>query len=865
MRHSRTKKWLPVFTLGAGLILSPTEATVLTHYKTYSDVDVATAVAGGLREVAAGGTITVTGVSGQILEAYLYWHGHGLIDDEGQATCSAIFNNQAITGQSIGVSNPDGWDKPDHNLDFTFGQAFRADVTTLITGNGDYTIRGFALPLTPDWNQVQGASLVIIFDDGNPANNVDVAIYNGCDENSLKTTYDPAGWYLNISGVQYAQGDSVQLELHVSDGQWFYNERPLFLNSQLLFGEDDADGSDIFSGSAPGPLEFDYTFYKGSLWDARSFEIGPFLVDGIANNLTLTTGYIDENISLILTLIKTKVGGLQPVQIPPGNVAPTVTCPDAVTVDCAPANGATHTLTVQVGDANGDSLQVTWIVNGSVARKDTVPAGGPPTSAALSLTYTFPQGNNVVAVTVSDPYVGPTTCNTVVTVTAIDALPPSVDCGPGLQALANNAGNAAIPNILNQVTASDNCAAANALIYSQTPSPGTLVGVGTHTITVTVTDSAGNVGQCSTTFTVTQEAPPPPSGDTLTANPDAAATCPGVPVTTGNVLSNDSSSNGNPFSISVFDAYSAQGGSIAYNGNGTFTYSPPASFSGTDSFTYTISNASAAAVGTVTINVAVAPVAGNDSAVAQANSSQTIAILTNDSDPGGGTLTVVQVTQPSNGSATLNLDGTITYTPTANFNGTDSFNYTISNGSCTTTGVVTLTVVSPAPSEGFATFTQGGWGSTPNGTNPGSLLADNFAAVYPNGVTIGGTYTLKFTSAQSIEVFLPQGGTASVLKSSQVNPKKKVSVLAGQVLALELNVKFSSLGITQSGLGNLKLARGKLAGSTVTALLTLGNKVLGGQISALPNGVRVSDLNDIITAVNENYCDGTTDNGYLIP
>ena len=53
-------------------------------------------------------------------------------------------------------------------------------------------------------------------------------------------------------------------------------------------------------------------------------------------------------------------------------------------------------------------------------------------------------------------------------------------------------------------------------------------------------------------------------------------------------------------------------------------------------------------------------------------------VLGNDTDVDGNTLTVAvprPVTAPEHGSLTLNSDGTFTYTPFANFHGTDSFTY----------------------------------------------------------------------------------------------------------------------------------------------------------------------------------------------
>ena len=60
-------------------------------------------------------------------------------------------------------------------------------------------------------------------------------------------------------------------------------------------------------------------------------------------------------------------------------------------------------------------------------------------------------------------------------------------------------------------------------------------------------------------------------------------------VTTGNVLANDDQGDA-PATIATFDAVSAGGGTVADNGNGTFTYTPAAGFTGSDSFTYTIAD-----------------------------------------------------------------------------------------------------------------------------------------------------------------------------------------------------------------------------------------------------------------------------------
>jgi hypothetical protein len=174
----------------------------------------------------------------------------------------------------------------------------------------------------------------------------------------------------------------------------------------------------------------------------------------------------------------------------------------------------------------------------------------------------------------------------------------------------------------------------------------------------------------------------------------------------------------------------------------------------------------------------------------------------------------------------------------------------------------TIEIVGPPPSAPYATFTQGGWGAKPSGNNPGRLLATNFSRVYPGGaVVIGQTRTITLTSPYAIEKFLPQGGTPAKLTQSYVNPTSKISVLAGQVLALKLNVDFSAAGITRMGLGTLTVVSGELAGATVNEVLALANAVLGG--APLPVGVTLADLNDTVTRINENFDGGSGNNGYL--
>jgi VCBS repeat-containing protein len=110
---------------------------------------------------------------------------------------------------------------------------------------------------------------------------------------------------------------------------------------------------------------------------------------------------------------------------------------------------------------------------------------------------------------------------------------------------------------------------------------------------------------------------------------------------------------------------------------------------------------------TVTITVTAvnhAPVAVADAYSTPEGTTLTVpapGVLANDTDADGDTLTAVRVTSPTHGTLTLNANGSLTYIPTANYHGSDSFTYRANDGLLYSTAVtVNLTVTAPASGGG---------------------------------------------------------------------------------------------------------------------------------------------------------------------
>ena len=187
------------------------------------------------------------------------------------------------------------------------------------------------------------------------------------------------------------------------------------------------------------------------------------------------------------------------------------------------------------------------------------------------------------------------------------------------------------------------------------------------------------------------------NGNAFTVNENGVLTV----AAASSVLNNDTDADGDSLTAVVLTQ--PANGTLSFSGNGSFTYTPTSAFSGTDTFTYQASDGTAvsnSATVTITVHaVNATPVAVADSysvnEIAALNVSSSLGVLHNDTDGDGDTLTAQQVTAPTNGTLSLNADGSFTYSPNANFVGTDTFTYTSTDGTLTSAAATVTITVSP--------------------------------------------------------------------------------------------------------------------------------------------------------------------------
>ena len=338
-------------------------------------------------------------------------------------------------------------------------------------------------------------------------------------------------------------------------------------------------------------------------------------------------------------------------------------------------------------DSDGDTLSILNV---------TSPSHGSAVVSGTSIRYTPAanfSGTDAFSYTVSDGHGGTDTAGVTVTVTSVNHNPVAA-----ADSATTPEGITVTINVLSNDTDSDgdtlSVSALTAPSHGNAAVSGTSIRYtpsvnysGTDAFSYTVSDGHGGTDSANVTVTVTAVNHNPVAvNDSVKTPEDTAVTI--------NVLSNDTDSDGDALSITGITAPAH--GSATVTGT-SIKYVPGNNYNGADAFTYTITDGSGGTA-SASVNVTVtavndSPVAVNDTASTKEDTAVSINVLSNDSDVDGDALAISGVTSPAHGRAVIS-GSNVNYTPATDYNGADTFTYTLtdSNGA-TASATVSVTVI----------------------------------------------------------------------------------------------------------------------------------------------------------------------------
>ncbi|KOA21436.1 bacterial Ig-like domain (group 1) [Clostridium homopropionicum DSM 5847] len=270
--------------------------------------------------------------------------------------------------------------------------------------------------------------------------------------------------------------------------------------------------------------------------------------------------------------------------------------------------------------------------------------------------------------------------------------------------------------------------------------------------------------------------PPTAASGILTVNEDE----------TGNGTLQGSDVDGDELTYTIVSVPSH--GKVKLGVDGAYTYTPEANYNGEDSFTYKVNDGK---VDSNTAQVSITVKAVNDAPTAT-NGDLTV----NEDEAGSGTLqgndvdgddlNYIIVSGPSHGKVELGVNGAYTYTPTANYNGEDSFTYKVNDGKAdSNTAQISITVkaVNDAPTaEGVSISGTAQVGSTLTGSYTyGDVDSDEEAGSsykWYRSDDAEGTNKIEIAGATSISYILTSEDKGKYI-SFEVTPKAATGVTTG--------------------------------------------------------------------------------------
>ncbi|WP_151834186.1 Ig-like domain-containing protein, partial [Acinetobacter ursingii] len=359
-----------------------------------------------------------------------------------------------------------------------------------------------------------------------------------------------------------------------------------------------------------------------------------------------------------------------PVTIAAVNDAPTATASSISTDEDKPVTG-----NVVGQDVDGDTLTYTIA---------TGPANGTVSIDPATGGYTYTpnanyNGSDSFEVTVADGKGGTTTVTIPVTIAAVNDAPTAT-----ASSISTDEDKPVTGNVIGLDVDGDSLS----YTVSTNPSHGTVSidpATGGYTYTpnanyngsdsfeVTVADGKG--GTTTITIPVTIAA----VNDAPTATASSISTDEDKPVT-GNVVGQDVDGDSLSYTVSSNPSH----GTVSIDSaTGGYTYTPNANYNGSDSFEVTVADGKG---GTTTITIPVTIAAVNDAPTATASSISTdedkpVTGNVVGQDVDGDSLSYTVSTNPSHGTVSIDpATGGYTYTPNANYNGSDSFEVTVADG-----------------------------------------------------------------------------------------------------------------------------------------------------------------------------------------
>ena len=430
--------------------------------------------------------------------------------------------------------------------------------------------------------------------------------------------------------------------------------------------------------------------------------------------------------------------------------APAVTNDSTPTITGTTDLPAGSIVTLAVTDANGLVQVFTAIVQVGGTFSADVPSALAQGSYSVAATATDPAGNNADANASG-------AIDTNAPSLSIDAPALTNDSTPTISGTTDQPSGSTVT-----ITVTDALGAVQTL--SATVQPGgtysvdvpTALAEGTYTVDATITSAAGSSANANDSGAI--DVTPPAAGLTLdavtadnTVNPgEATASITITGTVSGDVRIGDTVTlivNGNPTSGTVLAgnrfAIDVAGADLLADADRRI-----------DASVTTADAAGNATTATTTRDYLVnfPPVANADALLATEDTAATFGaaqLLGNDSDADGNALSIASVTSGTGGTAVLNGDGTVTFTPNANFNGAADFTYTVTDGSLVssaTTVTVSVAAVNDLPITTDATA----------GTGENTVLASSVPAATDADGTIA-SYALVAGAADGTLSFNTDG------------------------------------------------------------------------------------------------------------